>query len=613
MAKRKKTRTRKTSDRNKTEGGSSGEKIPGSSNRYVERLGCIIRCGFNKNGEPADTPVSNFTARIVADVVTDDGLDVRRVFGVKANVKGREILCDVPSEDFSSMRWVPEKLGPTAVIEAGSGARDHTRAGIQILSDSIPERRLYGHTGWRNVGGVWVFLHGGGAIGASGVETDLKSEALARYTFPAGTGDVRGAMKVSIALFHVADPRVAYPAFAAAYRAPLSHHIPSTVMEHWVGESGAFKSTLAAAILGHYGNFRAKEDLPARWAFTDTILEKVTFLSKDVLLVIDDLNPESVKARREELEKRFSRIIGAVGDMTGRRRATATLKTRLEYFPRGFVISTGEQIPPLPTSRQARILPVPFEKGMVPIEKLTCFQSGVGVLPTAMRGYIEYLQRDFDSLGERLQERFERAREQVRSSSDPHARLAENISHIYLGLDMGMEFAAKVDAITEKEADAHRESGLKVLIELARQHGKSLLDDRPVQAFLSALKEGLSSGKAWLADRGTGKVVMVGDDKPGSEKLGWIDNDGVCVLPKIAFKFATRNLDYKGGITISEQQLKQMLAQDGHICQNESEKGRLEANKWCEGRCQRVLWLGKYSLGGTKGDPEPEEANQEKS
>ena len=60
-----------------------------------------------------------------------------------------------------------------------------------------------------------------------------------------------------------------------------------------------------------------------------------------------------------------------------------TLDTRMEYYPRGLIISTGEHIPALPTSRLARIFPVPFEKGMVPAAKLTEFQRHPGVPPTA--------------------------------------------------------------------------------------------------------------------------------------------------------------------------------------------------------------------------------------
>ena len=41
----------------------------------------------------------------------------------------------------------------------------------------MAERTVYTHTGWRKLDGKWAYLHGGGAIGASGavagVETSL--------------------------------------------------------------------------------------------------------------------------------------------------------------------------------------------------------------------------------------------------------------------------------------------------------------------------------------------------------------------------------------------------------------------------------------------------------
>src|SRR5207249_4230070 len=142
-----------------------------------------------------------------------------------------------------------------------------------------------------------------------------------------------------------------------------------------------------------------------RWEFTDNILEKTTFLAKDVLLVVDDLNPESTKVRREELERRFSRISASVGNLTGRRRMGRDLGTRLEYYPRGVVLSTGEYTPNLATSRLARILPVPFTGESVNPERLAALQLRLQCLPTAMRGFIEHLQTQEGSFRVRLREK----------------------------------------------------------------------------------------------------------------------------------------------------------------------------------------------------------------
>ena len=94
-------------------------------------------------------------------------------------------------------------------------------------------------------------------------------------------------------------------------------------MPHWVGQSGRLKSSVAAAMMAHFGELRTKDDLPARWEVTEYILEKGCFLAKDVPLVIDDLNPEHTRIRKDDLERRFSRIAGNVGNLTGRRRMGA--------------------------------------------------------------------------------------------------------------------------------------------------------------------------------------------------------------------------------------------------------------------------------------------------
>jgi hypothetical protein len=83
------------------------------------------------------------------------------------------------------------------------------------------------------------------------------------------------------------------------------------------------------------------------------------------VFVIDDFNPETTRTRKEELEQRFSRIASDVGNQTGRRRIWADLGTRLEFYPRGLVLSTGEHTPTLSSSHQARILPVPFDPGAI--------------------------------------------------------------------------------------------------------------------------------------------------------------------------------------------------------------------------------------------------------
>ena len=80
------------------------------------------------------------------------------------------------------MRWTTENLGAQAVVYAGQGTADHARTAIQLLSRNQTTRTVFAHTGWRDIQGVSVYLHSGGAIGAegavAGVEVELPPELV---------------------------------------------------------------------------------------------------------------------------------------------------------------------------------------------------------------------------------------------------------------------------------------------------------------------------------------------------------------------------------------------------------------------------------------------------
>jgi len=55
------------------------------------------------------------------------------------------------------MDWPIEKFGAHAITYPYR--KDYARAAIQSLSDEAVDRRVYSHSGWRNVAGRWLFLH----------------------------------------------------------------------------------------------------------------------------------------------------------------------------------------------------------------------------------------------------------------------------------------------------------------------------------------------------------------------------------------------------------------------------------------------------------------------
>ena len=171
-------------------------------------------------------PLTNFSARIVADVAEDDGAEVRRYFGIEARLGERAVRFDVPAAKFASMNWPTEHLGALALVYPGFGTKDHARAAIQLLSEDVDERRIYTHTGWREVDGVWVYLHGGGAIGPEGVLEDIEvrlNGELSHYRLPAPPvgENLKAAVLSSLGTWEVGPDRLVIPQHTAAYRATM--------------------------------------------------------------------------------------------------------------------------------------------------------------------------------------------------------------------------------------------------------------------------------------------------------------------------------------------------------------------------------------------------------
>src|SRR5438552_182292 len=160
-------------------------KIPSGALQYAQKGREMVRREQLADGRWKCTAVANFSARIVSDIILDDGEQQRRHFGVEAEVAGRRLAFAVPAAEFGRMGWVPKQLGPQAILYPGQ--QQHARAAIQMLSGEIRQERIFAHLGWRQQGPDWVYLHAGGAVGAAGPCADLQVQlpaALQQYRLP---------------------------------------------------------------------------------------------------------------------------------------------------------------------------------------------------------------------------------------------------------------------------------------------------------------------------------------------------------------------------------------------------------------------------------------------
>jgi hypothetical protein len=282
-------------------------------------------CG-TPDGGTALVPLCNFTARIVEAVTRDDGVEQSATFAVAGQRSDGRALprVSVDAADFGRLEWVTPAWHGEAVVYAGAGTRDNLRAAIELLSTDREQRTLYMHTGWREIGGAWHYLHAGGAIGAEGpapgVEVALPG-TLAGFELPAPPegAALAAAVKASLGLVdRLAPDRLAFPLLGAVYRAALGEAPgPLDLSLHLAGPHGAGKSELAALAQQHYGAGLDARHLPGSWLSTGNALEGLAFAGKDALLVVDDFAPRGAKRRTGSCGRRATAPGGSACAPTG--------------------------------------------------------------------------------------------------------------------------------------------------------------------------------------------------------------------------------------------------------------------------------------------------------
>ncbi len=212
-------------------------------------------------GRANPIPLSNFTAKIREDVVVDDGSgEGDRFFVVEAMLNRRRRRFEVSSQFFDGLSWVPKHLGALAGTEH---PRDRYLVAKAIRLESVKglkEVHAYGHTGWLELDGRWVYLHAGSPGAITGADAPpfegrvVLSGKLQRRCFPslrsADPEELKDAVLQTLALWDLAADENSIPLMLSAYRAAVGEVDFSL---HLAGPTGVGKTTLAQLAVSHFG------------------------------------------------------------------------------------------------------------------------------------------------------------------------------------------------------------------------------------------------------------------------------------------------------------------------------------------------------------------------
>jgi hypothetical protein len=587
------------SQKSAPDSGEHGQAVPKEcGHHYALSNGC--HCLVVLDGEGVrEKPLSNFIARVTDEVTRDDGAKITKEFVIAGNVGDLQLpSARVPTRDFDKLSWPREQWGSAASVAPSRSNAAHLPNAILTHSRSqgINRRTVYGHAGWRKINGVWRYMHGGGAIGpGEAVEVDL-GENLHLYRLPSPGG--LEAAQASLRFLDVAPWEVTAPLLACVYLAPFSDLLKIDFSLWVYGPSGAMKSTLAALALAHFGRF-SRTTLPGSWFSTVNSLEKLCFILKDSLVVIDDFMPASNSKESHRMGESAARLIYQSGNRSSRGRLMADLSARPNHYPRCLIISTGEML--LPGQRQsatARYLGVELDPKKTPLDRtrLTAAQAEADLYAEAMATYLEDLAHRLDKAQEELRALFECYRGAFQNGG--HARIPEIQAWLAVGFEYFLRFQVRMDAVTQELADQMLNQAWKVFEALGEKHSRIIAGERPTLKFLAILRELFLQGRIYVQSatmsgappsRKDDLGWLGSDPARNSEQVGWAGDDILYLIPEMTFKMVAETVNRQGDfLTLGKNEMLAALAREGII---EPGKGENTKIKKILGSSRRVIAL----------------------
>jgi len=587
-----------------------------------------VSVGRGENASATETKVllANFSAIVTEERLRDDGdaVDNATLLRVFQPRNGRMIETEIelPTDRFAPMGWVTGKLGHHYLVSAGNSVRDHLRAAIQTFSGryGVQTRRVYTHTGWREIDGALTFLHAGGGITAQGAREDLSVDLPdSRYRLPAPPAppELRAAVRASLRQLDLTPDHLGIAAMQMARVAapPLGRWLRLDWGAFVVGRTGTLKTELAALAMAHYGDFHARA-LPGSWESSEGALLLQAHAAQNSLFEVDDFAPSGAAHDHAQLAKRADRVFRGASNAAGRERLTSDIRLRKGQYPRGLVSASGEDLPP-GRSLRARLWITELDVGAVDLGVLSECQreAAQGRYREAMAAYLQWLAAHDAELAARLPGEYERLRVEAPEALRVHGRIPANLAGLKIAVDTWLRFAVDAGALdSEASFEIHRKL-CGALDDAAKLQAGIQEQTEDATRFVEMLRAALASGRAHLADAGKWPTshppalhaALCGwrghqrraDDpedspryEPQGELIGFVESarGEAWLIPDAAFSTVSRIArDQNAGALRSQSRLGRALVEKGYLRPGEGRnvgyrhgrRGITPARVWC--------------------------------
>ena len=474
-----------------------------------------------------------------------------------------------------------------------------------------------------------MFFHSGGAIGSLGsvdsIQVDISESRLSGYNFPdPPTGDDQIQAIVSVlSLLTITDDQIIIPLVTSVFRSVMGEILPVDFTLFLVGPTGCQKSEITGIMQSFFGSTFNGKNLPGNWSATANSLERMAFLAKDCIFTVDDFAPSGSQYDVARLHREADRLFRGQGNRSGRARMRSDGSLRPENYPRGLIISSGEDIPKGQSIR-ARLVIIELSNGGIDLDILTQSQedAATGLFAQSLSGYIKWLAPQIDSLKDRLPQRKLELRKLARKDTFSHDRTPDITASLTIGWNVFLEYALDVGAISESARQELEDRGWEAICGAAKAQRSHQANEEPAARFLELLSAAIAGGFGYVAhvdgnrqpeefpSNWGWRSITTGSAehkhtewRPQGDKVGWVECDDLYLETNAAYAVVQKLARAQGSsLSVSQQTLWKRLAEKGHLASKEK-KDRLKVRRNIEGKRRNVIHLKTNTLSIGRTDP----------
>lgn len=559
--------------------------------------------------DPKPIVIANFHALAHRQTILDDGTEEPEIsYEVVAKGPFGERVVTLTPDELLQGQWHIKKLGIQARISLEPLANKRILDSIQILSKQIEIHTIYTVPGWNADG---HFITSGCVISPASrqvAETQFSSQ-LKKYALPiepAGKEMIRDTLTYSLQIpdwLTKRNPELGVAALASLVRSPLGN---ADYAVHIAGPSGVFKTELAMLMMSHFGSEVTAKDITASWASTGNAIEKVAWLAKDTLIVVDDFAPTGNVHSVARLHDTAERVIRAAGNQAGRSRMT---DDDAHLFPRCLILSTGEDVPK-GESLRARMLTVEATIGDIESQDLAKYQNLRRNFVHWFADYIQWLSTDLAAHRNEIREQREATQQQ---ESFAHARTATMLGDLSAALTIFGRYASRrLDSPAVLETIERYKTHLR---SLAAKQALQVIEEQHHEKYLRTIREMFEEGLIYVTpdnEAGSPPSGKTPSGHPIAGKLGWRKKEqfwsiedhaksagyyeplhgAIALKPDMVFRLAQARLTKNGeSIPIGRSTLHKRLNDYGCLDRTDETRKRLIVEKMVQGQTAAYLLL----------------------